>query len=184
MVTGSEFTRAVNKLAEFVLNPSLQHHAAVYCALAYPYTTRFFAPQVTVDTDSQKVIFCAEDAVYGDDTTPDAVQRGISSYSLVGGLIGSQLGRKRWLCQVLRLNFSHFPMPPMTSTAGNNSVSTSTSEPNIDLQSLITTNRLFNSCLRTLPGLRLFSATVLPDSIGFDKKFRRNVFIFTGLWQL
>jgi hypothetical protein len=93
-VTRPDVARAVNKLAEFMLNPGPQHHAAIDRALAYLYATRFSALQFMADTNSQQVFLCARDAVYGDDTQTRRSTEGYL-FKLFGGPVDWRSTRQK-----------------------------------------------------------------------------------------
>ena len=64
-ITRLDAARAVNKLSEFLINPSVRHQDAVDRAILYLYGTCNLAIEYSAISDNQSV--CASDAAFADD---------------------------------------------------------------------------------------------------------------------
>ncbi|CEL02103.1 hypothetical protein ASPCAL03275 [Aspergillus calidoustus] len=66
IISRPDAARTVNKLAEFLTNPSEKHLEAVDRAIAYLYATRYLAIEYSGMTDPNKTFMCASDASFAD----------------------------------------------------------------------------------------------------------------------
>lgn len=66
IITRPDAAKAANKLAEFAINPGPKHLDAVNRAIAYLYSTRYYALEYSANCAPEEVFLCASDAAYGD----------------------------------------------------------------------------------------------------------------------
>ncbi|THC87312.1 hypothetical protein EYZ11_013243 [Aspergillus tanneri] len=69
-ITRPDVERPVNKLAEFITNPSNAHFEAINRVIAYLYSTRFYAIEYSANQESSikwdNIFICASDALFAD----------------------------------------------------------------------------------------------------------------------
>ena len=66
IITQSDAAKAINKLAEFAINPGPKHLEAVNHAIVYLYSTHYYVLEYSAKCASEEVFLCTSNAVYGD----------------------------------------------------------------------------------------------------------------------
>ena len=86
MITRPDVACIVNKLTESLLNPGPQHQEAVVQALAYMYSTRYYAIEFGPCTELLQTFTCTSDAAFVDDVATCCSTEGYL-FQLFGGAV-------------------------------------------------------------------------------------------------
>ena len=94
MITRPDVTCTVNKLTESLLNPSPQHQEAVIRALAYMYSTWYYAIEFGPCMELLRTFTCASDAAFADDVATCRSTEGYL-FQLFGGAVDWHLTKQK-----------------------------------------------------------------------------------------
>ena len=86
MITRPDVACTANKLTESLLNPSLQHQEAVVRALAYIYSTWYYAIEFGPCTELLRMFTCTSDAAFADNVATCCSTEGYL-FQLFGGAV-------------------------------------------------------------------------------------------------